>query len=54
MFNRDTPGALVSLASLGAYAIDASLPGHGKPLLRDAAGPLGRAVEAAARATGRR
>ena len=54
MFNRDTPGALVSLASLGAYAIDASLPGHGKPLPRDATGPLGRAVEAAARATGRR
>lgn len=44
MFNRDTDRALMSLASLGAYSIDASLPGHGTPMVRHAAGPLGRAV----------
>ncbi len=51
MFNRDTAAARVSLASLGALAIDVSLPGHGKPILRDASGPVGRAVKAAGRSS---
>lgn len=49
MFNRDTAQARVSLAALSAFAIDVSLPGHGQPIPRDAAGPLGRAVEDARR-----
>jgi glyoxylase-like metal-dependent hydrolase (beta-lactamase superfamily II) len=47
MFNYDTPRALASLAALREYAIDSSLPGHGKPIVRDAAAPLGRATTAA-------
>ena len=49
MFNRDTPRALASLASLDGLAIESSLPGHGKPILRDATGPVKRAAEAAGR-----
>lgn len=49
MFNRDTAQARASLASLGELAIDASLPGHGKPIPQGAAGAVGRAVEAAGR-----
>ena len=48
MFNRDTAEATASLASLRAYDIDASLPGHGKPITRGASGPLGRAIASAA------
>ncbi len=51
MFNHDTDQTLATLASLRTLAIDASLPGHGKPLVRDAAGPIQRAVEAARRST---
>ena len=51
MFNRDTAQAVRSLATLGAYAIDSSLPGHGKPMVRDAAEPIARAVHAAGRAS---
>lgn len=51
MFNYDTARARLTLASLGPVAIDTSLPGHGKPILRDAAGPISRAIEAARRAS---
>lgn len=46
MFNRDTAEATASLASLRAYAIDASLPGHGKPITRNASEPMARAIAA--------
>jgi glyoxylase-like metal-dependent hydrolase (beta-lactamase superfamily II) len=49
MFNRDTEQARRTLASLGALAIDVSLPGHGKPLTRDATGPVSRAAHAASK-----
>jgi glyoxylase-like metal-dependent hydrolase (beta-lactamase superfamily II) len=51
MFNRDTAQARESLAALGTLAIDSSLPGHGKPMVRGAAEPLARAVKAAERAS---
>lgn len=50
MFSRDMAQARASLAALSALEIDASLPGHGTPLLQDASGPVSRAVEAAGRA----
>jgi glyoxylase-like metal-dependent hydrolase (beta-lactamase superfamily II) len=53
MFNRDTAQALASLAALNTLAIDSSLPGHGKPMVHDAAGPVARAVAAAERRTTR-
>lgn len=47
MFTRDIARARQSLASMGAFAIDSSLPGHGKPIMHHAAGPISRAVESA-------
>ncbi len=44
MFNHDTPQALRSMAMLTDYDIEASLPGHGTPLLAGAGARLGEAV----------
>ena len=48
VFNYDSPRTLASLASLHEYAIDSSLPGHGKPIVGEAAAPMGRAIAIAA------
>jgi len=54
MFNRDTAQTRESLAALGTLAVDISLPGHGKPMVRGAAEPLARAVKAAERSSASR
>jgi glyoxylase-like metal-dependent hydrolase (beta-lactamase superfamily II) len=43
-YNHDTPEALRSMAILTDYDIEASLPGHGVPILTDAGTRLGEAV----------
>jgi glyoxylase-like metal-dependent hydrolase (beta-lactamase superfamily II) len=44
VYNHDTPEALRSMAILTDYDIEASLPGHGVPILTDAGARLGEAV----------
>jgi glyoxylase-like metal-dependent hydrolase (beta-lactamase superfamily II) len=44
VYNHDTPEALRSMAILTDYDIEASLPGHGAPILTDAGARLGEAV----------
>jgi glyoxylase-like metal-dependent hydrolase (beta-lactamase superfamily II) len=44
VYNHDTPEALRSMAILTDYDIEASLPGHGVPILADAGARLGEAV----------
>jgi glyoxylase-like metal-dependent hydrolase (beta-lactamase superfamily II) len=44
VYNHDTPEALRSMAILTDYEIEASLPGHGAPILADAGARLGEAV----------
>ena len=44
VYNHDTPEALRSMAILTDYEIEASLPGHGAPILTDAGAKLGEAV----------
>jgi glyoxylase-like metal-dependent hydrolase (beta-lactamase superfamily II) len=45
MFNRDQAQALRSFADLTRMEIEASLPGHGAPIMRGAGGRLAQAVE---------
>ncbi|MGO8950621.1 MAG: MBL fold metallo-hydrolase [Ktedonobacterales bacterium] len=44
VYNHDTPEALRSMAILTDYDIEASLPGHGTPILANAGARLGEAV----------
>jgi glyoxylase-like metal-dependent hydrolase (beta-lactamase superfamily II) len=55
MFNRDQAQALRSFADLTRLEIDASLPGHGAPIMRGAGARLAQTAEAlTAKATGDR
>jgi glyoxylase-like metal-dependent hydrolase (beta-lactamase superfamily II) len=55
MFNRDQAQALRSFADLTRLEIEASLPGHGAPIMRGAGGRLAQTAEAlTAKATGDR
>jgi glyoxylase-like metal-dependent hydrolase (beta-lactamase superfamily II) len=55
MFNRDQAQALCSFADLTRLEIEASLPGHGAPIMRGAGARLAQTAEAlTAKATGDR
>jgi glyoxylase-like metal-dependent hydrolase (beta-lactamase superfamily II) len=47
MFNHDTPQTLRSMAKLATFDIEASLPGHGAPILTGAGDKLRMVVERA-------
>ena len=52
LFTHDTPQAMRSVAALTALEIEASLPGHGAPILTGAGEQIARLAQTAPQASG--
>jgi len=52
LFTHDTPQAMRSVAALAALEIEASLPGHGAPILTGAGAQIARLAQTAPQASG--